>query len=162
LNQKLSRQLVDSDYLILFEKTAKANKNIQPSFVATLLTETCKSLEREGFAIHKISDEKMESILHLVDEGLIVKEAAPDLLKWQANNPDSEPKEGIMALRLQIMNESDLEKIIDRHLEKNRKLVNEKGPGAFSSLMGSIMSEVRGKIDSKIVTQKLRQKLEID
>jgi len=159
LNQKLSGQLVDSDYLTLFEKTAKASTTIQPSFIATMLTETCKSLEREGFAIHEISDEKMGLIFQLVDLGTIAKEAMPDLLKWQAKRLDLDPTEGIKELGLRMMSQSELEKIIDQHLEKNRKLVEEKGPSAFPSLMGSIMSEVRGKTDPKVVAEVLKKKL---
>ena len=159
LNQKLSKQLMDSDYLALFERTAKASKNTQASFIATMLTETCKSLEREGFAVHEVSDEKIESIFQLVERGTIAKEAMLDLLKWQAKNPDSDPNDGINALGFQMLSETELEIIIDQHLEKNRKLVEEKGSGAFPSLMGSIMSEVRGKTDSKVVTEKLKKKL---
>ena len=159
LNQKLSRQLVDSDYLTLFERTAKESTTIQPSFIATMLTETCKSLEREGFAIHAISDEKMESIFRLVDAGTIAKEAMAELLKWQTKKLDLDPAEGIKELRLGMMPQSELEKTIDQHMEKNKRLIEEKGSLAFPSLMGSIMSEVRGKTDPKVVTEILKKKL---
>jgi len=159
LNQKLSRQLVDSDYLTLFEITAKESMTIQPSFIATMLTETCKSLEREGFAIHDISDEKMKSIFRLVDAGTIAKEAMAELLRWQAKRLDLDPTEGVKELKLGIMPLPELEEIINQHLEKNRKLIEEKGSSAFPSVMGSIMSEVRGKTDPKIVTEILKRKL---
>jgi glutamyl-tRNA(Gln) amidotransferase subunit E len=159
LNQKLSKQLVYSDYLLLFERTAKACIHIQPSYVATMLTETCKSLERDGFAIHEISDQKMGLIFQLVDCGTIAKEAMPDLLKWQAKKLEADPTEGIEELRLKMMSQQELETIINQHLEKNRKLVEEKGSAAFPSLMGSIMSEVRGKTDPKLVTDILQKKL---
>ena len=57
------------------------------------------------------------------------------------------------------MSQPELETIINQHLEKNRKLVEEKGSAAFPSLMGSIMSEVRGKTDPKLVTEILKKKL---
>jgi glutamyl-tRNA(Gln) amidotransferase subunit E len=57
LNEKLSKQLVDSDYLTLFEQITR-NSKVQPTFIATILTETCKSLEREGVPIHSIPDDK--------------------------------------------------------------------------------------------------------
>jgi Glu-tRNA(Gln) amidotransferase subunit E-like FAD-binding protein len=159
LNQKLSKQLVDSDYLTLFERTARASTTIPASFIATMLTETCKSLEREGFAVHEISDEKMGLVFQLVDHGTIAKEAMPDLLKWQVKKLDLDPIEGINELGLRIMSQSELEKIINQHLEKNRKLVEEKGASAFPSLMGSIMSEVRGRSDPKVVTEILKRRL---
>jgi len=159
LNQKLSRQLVNSEYLSLFERTAKECSNIQPSYIATMLTETCKSLEREDFPIHEINDQKMGSIFQLVDDGRIAKEAMPDLLKWQAKNLGLDPSEGIKELGLKMMSSNELEAIINRHLEKNRKILEEKGSAAFPSLMGSIMSEVRGKTDPKLVTEMLKKKL---
>lgn len=158
LNQKLSKQLVDSEYLTLFERIAAASK-VQPTFIATVLTETCKSLEREGIPVQSISDDKIQSIFRLVDEGVVAKEAVTDLLKWQAANVNSDPVDGVKKLGLKMLTESELEKIIDRHIEKNKKLVDEKGEAAFSSLMGSVMSEVRGSIEPKLVTDALRRRL---
>jgi len=159
LNQKLSKQLVDSDYQVLFERTARGSTTIQPSFIATMLTETCKSLEREGFAIHEISEEKIESMFRLVDSGTIAKEAMPELLKWQAEKIDLDPAEGVRELNLGMMPRSELEKIINQHIQKNEKLVVEKGSSAFPSMMGSIMSEVRGRADPKVVSEILKEKL---
>ncbi len=158
LNEKLSKQLVDSDYLALFEQIASTNK-VQPTFIATVLTETCKSLEREGVPVHSLSDDKIQSIFRLVDEGTVAKEAVTDLLKWQAANLNSDPAEGVEKLGLKMLTEPELEQIIDRHIEKNKKLVDEKGEGAFSSLMGSVMSEVRGSVEPKLVTEALKKRL---
>jgi len=158
LNQKLSRQLVDSDYLALFEQIAATSK-VPASFIATLLTETCKSLEREGVPIHSIPDSKIQTMFALVDEGAVAKEAVADLLKWQATNLNSDPRDGLKKLRLRMLSEKELEQIIDRHIEKNKKLVDERGEAAFSSLMGSVMSEVRGSTEPRLVTELLRKKL---
>src|SRR5208337_663326 len=158
LNQKLSKQLVDSDYLTLFEQIAATSK-VPPTFIATVLTETCKSLEREGVPVHSIPDSKIQRIFGLVDEGAVAKEAVIDLLKWQAANITSDPADGVKKLGLRMLTQRELEEIIDRHIEKNRKLVDEKGEAAFSSLMGSVMSEVRGSIEPKIVTETLKKRL---
>jgi glutamyl-tRNA(Gln) amidotransferase subunit E len=159
LNQKLAKQLVDSDYLMLFEQISTSAKNIQPSFVATMLTETCKSLERDGFPVHLIDSKKVKSIFELVGSGVLAKEAMPDLLKWQTKNLDADPKDGIKELGIRMLNEAELKAIIDQHIEKNRELVAEKGTGAFPSLMGSVMSEVRGSTDPKKVSQMLKDRL---
>jgi glutamyl-tRNA(Gln) amidotransferase subunit E len=158
INEKLAKQLVDSDYLKLFERIA-ASTQVQATFVATVLTESCKSLEREGFPVHDVPDEVIEALFRLVDEGVTTKEAIAELLKWQSKNPRSDPKLGVKELGLRMLTELELEGIIDRHIEKNRKLVEERGSGAFSSLMGSVMSEVRGSIEPKVVTEKLKEKL---
>jgi len=144
---------------MLFEQISTSAKNVQPSFIATMLTETCKSLERDGVPVHLVDNKKIKSIFELVGTGVLAKEAMPDLLKWQTKNLDADPKDGIKALGIRMLSESELETIIDRHIEKNRELIAEKGTEAFPSLMGSVMSEVRGSTDPKIVSQKLKDRL---
>jgi glutamyl-tRNA(Gln) amidotransferase subunit E len=124
-----------------------------------VLTETCKSLEREGIPVHSIPDEKIQAIFGLVDEGAVAKEAVADLLKWQTENPRADPKDGVKALGIRMLTERELEQVIEQHIEKNRTFIEERGPAAFSSMMGSVMSEVRGSTDPKLVTQKLKEKL---
>jgi glutamyl-tRNA(Gln) amidotransferase subunit E len=158
LNSKLSKQLVDSEYLTLFEEVSASGK-AQSTFVATFLTETCKSLERDGVEVHVIPDVKMKALFGLVEKGEVVKEAMADLVKWQAKNPASEPSDAIKSLGLRMLSEKELEAVIDRHIEKNQKMIQERGQGAFSSIMGSVMSEVRGATDPKLVTEILKKKL---
>jgi len=158
LNEKLAKQLNESDYLKLFERLASTSQ-VQASFIATTLTESCKSLEREGFPIRDISDLGLETIFRLVDEGVVAKEAVSELLKWQSKHPTLNAKDGVAELGLRMISERELEIVIDRHIEKNRKLVEERGAGAFGSLMGSVMSEVRGSVDAKVVGAKLKERL---
>ena len=158
LNEKLAGQLVDSDYLKLFEEIAATSK-VQASFVATVLTETYKSLEREGVPVHSVSDAKIEAVFKIVDEGLVAKEAVVDLLRWQTKNLGLDPAEGVKQLGLRMLTEDELQQVIDRHIEKNKKLLDEKGAEAFASLMGSVMSEVRGSTEPKLVAEKLKKRL---
>ena len=158
LNQKLAKQLIDSDYLELFEQIAATSK-VQTSFVATILTETCKSLHREGVPIGSVQDNKVQAIFRLVDEGAVTKEAVAELLKWQAKNLNAESRQGVKELGMKMLSDEELERVIERHIENNMKLIQERGQGAFSSLMGSVMSEVRGSTDAQKVNEKLKQRL---
>jgi len=158
LNSKLTKQLVDSEYLKLFEDIVPSG-NISATFVATFLTETCKSLEREGVPVHSIPDTRMKAIFELAEKGAVAKEAMADLVRWQANNPNSEPAEGIKSLGLRMLSESELDEVVNRHIEKNRRLIAEKGQAAFASVMGSVMSEVRGATDPKLVAALVKRKL---
>jgi len=158
LNAKLARQLMDSDYLGLFERIVASGK-IQATFVATFLTETCKSLEREGLVVHAVTDGKLEAMFRLVERGSIAKEALVDLFKWQITRPNEEPGDGVQSLGLRMMTEQELDPIIERIVEKNKKLLDEKGQAAFSSIMGAVMSEVRGRADPKLVTENVKKRL---
>jgi len=158
LNSKLAKQLMDSDYLTLFERIVESGK-IPTTFLATFLTETCKSLEREGVAVHTVPDGKMEAMVRLVEEGSIAKEALADLLKWQVSNPDRDPAAGLQSLGLHMLTETELEQLVDASIQKNKKLVEERGQGAFGSIMGAVMSEVRGRADPKLVTEIIKKRL---
>ncbi|HUK50436.1 MAG TPA: Glu-tRNA(Gln) amidotransferase subunit GatE [Terriglobales bacterium] len=158
LNSKLATQLVDSDYLTLFEEITATGK-AQPTFVSTFLTETCKSLEREGVEVHSIPNVKMRALFSLLEKGAVVKEAMVELVKWQAKNLNLEPTDAIKSLGLRTLSREELDAVIDRHIAKNQKLIQERGQGAFSSIMGSVMSEVRGATEPKLVTELLKKKL---
>jgi glutamyl-tRNA(Gln) amidotransferase subunit E len=158
LNAKLARQLMDSDHLSLFERIVATGK-IQPTFVATFLTETCKSIEREGVAVRSVPDAKMEAMFRLVETGSIAKEAMVDLLKWQVAHPTEEPDAGVRSLGLRMMTEDEVQLIVDRAMEKNKKLLDEKGQAAFPSIMGAVMSEARGRADPKLVTEIVKKRL---
>ena len=158
LNAKLTKQLVNSEYLTLFEDIVASGKT-SPTFVATFLTETCKSLERDGVAVHSIPDARMKAMFELAERGAVAKEAMVDLVSWQTKNLNLEPTEGIKSLGLRMLTEKELDDVISRHIEKNRKLIDERGQSAFSSIMGSVMSEVRGATDPKLVTEIVKRKL---
>jgi glutamyl-tRNA(Gln) amidotransferase subunit E len=158
LNAKLARQLMDSDYLSLFERVVVSG-TIQSTFVATFLTETCKSLQREGLAVHTVPDGRLQTMFHLVESGSIAKEALVDLLKWQISHPNEEPEAGVQSLGLRMMTEKELQPIIERIIEKNKKLLDERGQAAFPSIMGAVMSEVRGRADPKLVTEYVKKRL---
>ncbi|HYB83895.1 MAG TPA: Glu-tRNA(Gln) amidotransferase subunit GatE [archaeon] len=158
LNAKLARQLMDSDYLSLFERVVASGK-IQPTFAATFLTETCKSLEREGVQVHSVPDKTMETLFRLVEAGSIAKEALAGLLKWQVSHLNEPPEVGVQSLKLRMLTEVELQPIMDRIIEKNKRVLDEKGQAAFSSIMGAVMSEVRGRADPKLVTEIIKRRL---
>jgi glutamyl-tRNA(Gln) amidotransferase subunit E len=156
LNQKLAKQLLDADYLELFESIVAASTKVQPSFIATFLTETSKSLEREGVPVSAVPDEKIQDMFRLVNQGEVAKETMPELLRWQAENPQRTLAEAIRSLGLRMLSNDELDNIIERHISKNKKLVDEKGQAAFGSIMGSVMAEVRGLADPKTVTERIK------
>ncbi len=158
LNSKLARQLMDSDYLSLFEQIVASGK-IQATFVATFLTETCKSLEREGIPVRTVPDAKMEATFRMIEIGSIAKEALADLTKWQVSHLDEEPEVGAHSLGLRMLTENELTPIVDRAIGKNKRMIEEKGQAAFSSIMGAVMSEVRGRADPKLVTEIVKKRM---
>jgi glutamyl-tRNA(Gln) amidotransferase subunit E len=158
VNKKLADQLVNSDYLETF-RTIMKNTALAASFVATILTESIKSLEREGVSVENLSDRQLVEIFQLVSQGATAKESVQGVLTWLSKNPQSNPDEAIAKLGLKMLSRKELELLIQRRIQGNLPSIEEKGERAEARLMGLVMGEVRGKADPKLVAEILRAKL---
>jgi glutamyl-tRNA(Gln) amidotransferase subunit E len=162
LNQKLARQIVDSEYSELFETIIKES-NISPTTVAVFLTETLKSLKRDGIETDKVTENKIKEIFKQTSLGRLTKEAINDIFIWLSKNEDKNVEEAINALGFKALSENELRALVEKAILENEKLIQERGEESFSALMGILMQSLRGKADavqlSKILREKLREKV---
>jgi len=158
LNQKLAKQILDSEYAPLFETIVKETE-VSPTIVAAVLTETIKSLKREGIATENVTDQQLRQLFQLIDTGQTVKEAAPDIISWLAEHEDASVNQAVESLGLSLLPEHELEKLIDDVIKENKALVEKSGEASFGALMGQVMRKVRGKVDAEMVVNALRKKL---
>ncbi|HDD66390.1 MAG TPA: Glu-tRNA(Gln) amidotransferase GatDE subunit E, partial [Nitrososphaeria archaeon] len=75
------------------------------------------------------------------------KEAAPELIKWLAENPDKSLGEAVEALGLKPVSMAEVEERLNKLLEEHRRLVEENPGKAVSLIMGELMKHYRGKVD---------------
>ena len=113
LNEKLAKQLPDSEYNILFEEIVKQT-GVQASTVAAFLTETVKALKRDGVKVEKVEDEQIKSIFKSVGSGELAKEAISNVFSWLSQNEDKTVQDAVQALGLKMFTEADLTPIVDR------------------------------------------------
>jgi glutamyl-tRNA(Gln) amidotransferase subunit E len=158
LNEKLAKQLLDSEYLPVFEDAAKI-KGVQASTVAAFLTETVKALKREAIPIENVSDEQIMTIFQTVGAGDLAKEAISGVFSWLARNEGKTVQDAVDALGLKMFTEADLAPIIDRIIASNKAQIEKLGKNAFGMLMGAAMKEVRGKASPDLVSKMLRERL---
>jgi glutamyl-tRNA(Gln) amidotransferase subunit E len=144
LNEKLARQIVDSEYMILFEEMSRKYPHIT-TLSAVTLTEDMKKLQRDSVAIENLSDEILGEVFRLVAEGLTLKESIPAILTWLTINQGKPATEALQALTLEMMTEIELEVMIEKKIKANTNLVTRMGDKAAAPLMGIVMSEVRGR-----------------
>ena len=156
LNEKLSRQVIDSSYTGLFEEMVRGNL-ADPTLLAVTLTEDFRGLEREGVKMGDLEDETIREVFKLLDEGQTAKESLPPLFSWLAMNPGSNPGDALMSLGLEMMSMEELEKLVDEKVSEMRGLVEQMGDRAFGPLMGVLMGEVRGKVQVQDVQALLRK-----
>lgn len=160
INSKLAEQLMDSDYLGLFEKIV-AEMRLTPSFIATILTENMKNLEREGFPVDQLSENRICEAFKAVNEGLTAKESIVELLQWASKNKESSIDEAINDLGIGMLNIEQLKQIIKKIVKNEEDVITKQPEKAFNRLLGIIMREVRGKADVKIVSDLLRNELKM-
>jgi glutamyl-tRNA(Gln) amidotransferase subunit E len=158
LNEKLAKQVLDSEYAPLFEVVAKETK-VSPTVIAAILTETMKSLKREGIPTEKISDRQLRQMFELIGKGQTVKEAAPDIITWLAKHEDASADQAVQNLGLSLISQREVEEAIDATIKENKALVEKSGEAAFGALMGQVMKKLRGKADAETVVTTLKRKL---
>lgn len=159
LNQKLSRQILDSEYLELFEILAIETK-VSGTIIAVALTETLKSLKRDGVKVDTITDEQFKEIFRLIGLGKTAKESIPEILTWLANKKTAKAKDAIKSLGLYMLSEKEIEKLVDNIIEKNSEFIYQRGKGAFGPIMGIIMKNARGKVKPEDIKRILKNRLE--
>jgi len=158
LNEKLAKQLIDSEYGVLFEDVVKET-GVAATTVAVFLTETLKSLRRDGVEVEKVADGQITEVFRGVGSGDLVKEAVADVFVWLSQNEGKAIQDAVDALGLKMLSEAELAELVDRVVAGNRQSVDKLGQKAFGMLMGAVMKEVRGKADPSVVSALLKERL---
>jgi glutamyl-tRNA(Gln) amidotransferase subunit E len=147
LNEKLANQILDSDYLDLFQEIASIG--VSTTLIAVTLTEDFKRFHRDGYPIENIKNNEIMEVFILLKKGLIVKESIPEIFVWLSKNPNKSALDALKELRIKMITKEELTKIIDSILEDNSELIIERGMRAMGPLMGLLMRDVRGGVNAK-------------
>jgi glutamyl-tRNA(Gln) amidotransferase subunit E len=158
LNKKLASQLQNSKYHSLFKRIASETA-IPPTFIAATLTETLRSLKREGIAVDSLSMSSLFDLFSAVNSNLVAKEALPQVLQWMVEQQQPDPQLAIEALGLKLIPLEQLENVVDEVLKNNYDLIITRQQSAIGPLMGVLMKKYRGQIDAKALSQLLTVKI---
>ena len=178
LNRKLASEIFDSEYLDVFEEIASITK-VQPTFIASKLTEDLTRLQRQGLDASVLTDQVIKEVFTRLDRGSITKESVvlifeklmknePNIVKIvnkQINVNVGEDMEvkivnaAIEAVGAISISDEELSKGLDRIIRNNMAMIKEKGTNALSTLMGRAMAEYRGKANGQKVNAMLKDKM---
>lgn len=178
LNRKLASEIFDSEYLDVFEEIASITK-VQPTFIASKLTEDLTRLQRQGLDASVLTDQVIKEVFTRLDRGSITKESVvlifeklmknePNIVKIvnkQINVNVGEDMEAkivnvaIEAVGAISISDEELSKGLDRIIRNNMAMIKEKGANALSTLMGRAMAEYRGKANGQKVNAMLKDKM---
>ncbi|WP_054845732.1 Glu-tRNA(Gln) amidotransferase subunit GatE [Sulfuracidifex tepidarius] len=156
LNNELANQMLKSPRIDLFEYlTEKYNAN--PVFVATLLENTLKYVKSKGGDMNLVDEGVIETIVKHVSEGRISKDSVADILiEFTTSNKNLQD----VISKYTSISTDQLISLIRQEVERNRKELVEKKDKAFTILMSTVMSKVRGKADGKVVAELIRKEIE--
>jgi glutamyl-tRNA(Gln) amidotransferase subunit E len=158
LNEKLAKQIVDSEYSGLFEVIVKESR-VSATTVAVFLTETLKALKREGVQMEQVSEGQIRGVFGLIGCGELAKEAVADVVTWLSKHEGKSVQDALADLGLKMFSQAELAVLVDRAIAANRQAVDKLGKNAFGMLMGIVMKEVRGKADPELVGNLLKERL---
>jgi glutamyl-tRNA(Gln) amidotransferase subunit E len=159
LSGKLAEQLADSEHLPLFLRLA-GSKRVPAGFLASVLVEGLTSLRRDGVSVDNLDDVTIEGVFDAVGAGRAAKESSLDIMAWLAKNNSNQVNLALRELNLVMLDQQELERIIQRHVDLNRSVIAEQRERAFGLIMGRVMGEVRGRADSRVVSEMIKRKLE--
>ncbi len=152
LPRDLAWEIADSPYYRIFEEYSE---KLQPTVVARVLYLAPAALKKEGVEVEKLEERHYRLILDMILRGEIAKEGAEETLKLLSQNPNLSEEE----LKENIGGAEDLDSFITQLINEKADLIAERGEAAFKPLMGLVMKEFRGRVDGKIVAEKLRKAL---
>jgi len=158
LNDKLAKQIVESEYGILFDVIVKES-GVSATTVAAFLTETLISLKREGVQVENVSDQQVKEIFHSVGSGELAKEALSDVFSWLAKNEGKNVHDAAAMLGFKMLSQEELTYLINHVIVRNKVQIDKLGKEAFGLIMGLVMKEARGKANPKVVSALVREEL---
>jgi glutamyl-tRNA(Gln) amidotransferase subunit E len=158
LNEKLAKQVIDSEYSALFEVVVKES-GVAATTIAAFLTETVKALKREGVQVENVTDTQLRELFQAVGAGQLTKEALPEVFSWFAKTEGGSLPDALKSLGLEMMSKEELEQLIERIVAANTQSVEQLGGKAFGMLMGLMMKEARGRADPSVVSKLLKARL---
>ncbi|MEM1655032.1 MAG: Glu-tRNA(Gln) amidotransferase subunit GatE [Nitrososphaerota archaeon] len=156
LSRQIIDELIDSEKIELFERIV-GETGVQPSVVASVLTEHMKSLKREGCEVERIREDDLLEFFRRVARGEVAKEAALDVMRWLARNPGKSLEDAVNALGLRAVSLEEVKARIAELVEANRELARSNPGKAISIIMGELMKTYRGRFDGGKLYQLVSQ-----
>jgi glutamyl-tRNA(Gln) amidotransferase subunit E len=160
ISKDLAEALLRSKYLALYEELVnKFRDRVSPQLIASTLINTLKALSSEGLDTSVIEEKDLVDVFTELAQNKFSKELIPDILREKIKDPEKSISDIISKLNIKVISLEELDLLIDKVISENMEEIIKRGEKAFSFVMGKVMDQVRGRIDGKIVAERVRNKL---
>ncbi len=148
-SRELALQIVRTPYAELADRLIeKYREHVNPSIILSTFTTIIKSLQKENADVSKLSEDIFDELFGLLAQGIIVKEAIPDILRECAKT-GSRPSEVVEKLGLRKLSFEEV-------LERVRQIVERSSIREENKLLGMCMRELRGKAEVEDVKKAIK------
>lgn len=152
-----AESIVKSGYEDEFELLSAGFGNAQ--VVARIYINTFPELEKQGVDPSRLSLDMMREVLASLKSGAFAKEAIPRILTSILEN-DHDVARAVESLGMESIDIESVREVCDRVVKEREKYIRERGESSLGPLMGIVMKELRGKVDGKIISEILRERIE--
>lgn len=141
MSRELAMQVIKSPYYDLVDYLIeKFRGKVSATLIANTLVNTLRSLQRDGVDVGRIGEKHLESLFTALMNGLITKEAIPDILKAWVEEPDADIGTIVKRLGLTRMSYEEVKEFVFR---KAREL----GAMDRDRLIKALIRDLRGRAD---------------
>jgi glutamyl-tRNA(Gln) amidotransferase subunit E len=130
-----------------------------PQVVARVYMNVFAELEKAGHDTSRIDVECVKEMLLSVSKGVFAKEAIPELLSWMLKNDVWDVARASDSLGVESVEVDDVRAVCDRVVKEREAFIKQRGEGALGPLMGIVMKELRGKVDGKVISEVLNERI---
>jgi len=162
LSSELAKQLVYSEYMSLFEQLVNTY-GVNPKVLAILFTSLYGELKKGGIDMDLLSDSSFHKIAAIIKSlGDVSKEDLIAVIEIVYKYPQLSVEEVVSNVKARKTIDTDrLRELVRSKIMEFSSEVKKRREKAFQFIMGKVMSEVRGRIDGKIVAGIVKEELEV-
>jgi len=130
-----------------------------PQVVARIYLQELPELTKAGLDVSVIGVDVVRAVLERLRDGAFAKEAIPEIFAWMINNDDCDVDHAVCGLGVSSAEVDEVRRICDRVVSERADFIRERGEASLGPLMGIVMKELRGKVDGKIISEVLSDRI---
>ncbi len=157
VNREQAEALLNGAYEDEFELLAGSVGS--PQVVARIYLNVFPELEKSGHDTSKVGVECVKEIMLAMSKGAFAKEAIPEMLSWMIKNDVWDVARASGSVGVESVPVDDVRAVCDRVVKEREAFIRQRGEGALGPLMGIVMKELRGKVDGKVISDVLTERI---
>jgi glutamyl-tRNA(Gln) amidotransferase subunit E len=131
-----------------------------PQVVARIYLQELPELTKDGLDVSVIGVDVVRAVLEQLRDGVFAKEAIPEIFAWMIKSDDYDVDHAVDGLGVSRAEVDEVRRVCDRVVSERADFIRERREASLGPLMGIVMKELRGKVDGKIISEVLSERIE--